>query len=424
MRKMLKMSIAAAMVMGIGSVSAQADGVDIVSNVSVKGEIRARYEMVDSDAGTDQNANAFTNRLKIGVAGDLLGTDWLSAYVEMTDVRAINDNYDDTNNDNGNEANQVVADPEQTRVTQAYVDAKFGNTNVRLGRQMINLDNQRFVGAVGWRQMFQTFDAVTVTNSDIENLSLFGSYVTQINRVFDEKDSDGSGKRDTRTLLLNASYKVMPELKVTGYSYMIGEGTAGGGTDTHGIALTGNVALDGMKVNYRAEYAMQDDPSMEASGYNGAAQKADADYMRIDLGMNMGGILAGIGYESLSGANASGSETAFATPLATLHGKNGWNDQFLATPAGGIEDTSVYVGYKSKDFGLLKVVYHSFDAESSQSTDYGTEIDAVYKRGIPGVKNLGGLIKLAAFDADTNNVDGKVDTTKVWAMLTYKFASK
>jgi hypothetical protein len=32
--------------------------------------------------------------------------------------------------------------------------------DLTLGRQRINLDDQRFVGSVGWRQNEQTFDAV------------------------------------------------------------------------------------------------------------------------------------------------------------------------------------------------------------------------------------------------------------------------
>lgn len=407
------MSIAAAMVMGIGSVSAQAeDGIDIVSNVKAKGEVRLRYENVDVDNNTP-DANALTSRVTIGISADLLGTDWLSAYVEATDVSALNDNYNDAYAGNGAENYQTVVDPAQTRLTQAYVDAKFGKTNVRFGRQMINLDNQRFVGAVGWRQMFQTFDAVTVTNSDIENLSLFASYVTDRQTVKYEDNVD------TRDILLNAKYQVMPELAVTAYGYLLGSQH-----DTYGIALTGNVAVsDGVKVSYRAEYAIQDDASLEDQGGN--KPDADADYYNLELGVNAGGILAGVGYESLSGANASGTETAFTTPYATLHGKNGWADIFLlanggGNPDDGLEDASAYIGYKSKDFGLLKVIYHDFQSEVG-STDYGTEVDAIYKRAIPGVKNLSGMLKYADFDADTA---GYTDTKKFWAMLTYKFASK
>ncbi|MDT8338222.1 MAG: alginate export family protein [Sulfurimonas sp.] len=414
MRKMVKMSMAAVMIMGIGSVSAQAEGVDILSNIKAKGEIRARYEMVDQD-GKD-NANAFTNRLTIGVGADLFGTDWLKAYAEMTDVRALNENYNSTTNGQTNHA--VVADPEQTRLTQAYVDIKLGKPTLRIGRQMINLDNQRFVGAVGWRQMFQTFDAYTLTCNSIENLNVFASYITQVNRVFDHDTAAGS--RDTRTALVNVSYKVMPELKATAYAYLIGEGTAGGSHDTYGLALTGNVAVsDGVKLNYRAEYAMQTDPTMENSGYNGAEVKADADYMNFELGANVSGFLLGARYEVLSGDDGSADSSAFATPLATLHGQNGWADMFLATPTSGIEDMSAMIGYTSKDIGTLKVIYHDFQSEVT-SDDLGSEIDAVYTRAVPGVNGLVGTLKVADYDADTHSVD----TTKFWVMLDYKFASK
>ncbi|MBW6488506.1 alginate export family protein [Sulfurimonas sp.] len=422
MRKMVKMSLAAVMMMGVGSVSVQAEGTDILSNIKTKGEIRARYEMVEQDA--KDNANAFTNRLTVGVGADLFGTDWLKAYAEMTDVRALNENYNSTTN--GQTTHAVVADPEQTRLTQAYVDIKLGKPTLRVGRQMINLDNQRFVGAVGWRQMFQTFDAYTLTCNSIENLSVFASYVTQVNRVFDQETT--SGQRDTRTLLLNASYKVMPELKATAYAYMIGEGTAGGSHDTYGLALTGDVAVsDGVKLNYRAEYATQTDPSLENSGYNGAEVKADADYMNFELGANVNGFLVGARYEVLSGKDGSADSTPFQTPLATLHGQNGWADMFLTTLAGGIEDISAYVGYASKDFGKLQVIYHNFQADEAQAGEddsYGTEIDAVYSRAIPGVNNLSGMVKYASFDAKKGTSAYQIDVDKFWLMLTYKFASK
>ncbi|TKI68703.1 hypothetical protein FCU45_09840 [Sulfurimonas crateris] len=436
MRKMVKMSMAAVMMMGIGSVSAQAEGLDILSNIKAKGEIRARYEMVDQD-GKD-NANAFTNRLTIGVSADLLGTDWLSAYAEMTDVRALNENYNSTTNGQINHA--TVVDPEQTRLTQAYVDIKLGKPTLRIGRQMINLDNQRFVGAVGWRQMFQTFDAYTLTCNSIENLNVFASYVTQVNTIKAESTAAENGTAnptadsyDTRTVLLNASYKVMPELKATAYAYLIGEGTAGGSHDTYGLALTGNVAVsDGVKLNYRAEYATQTDPSLENSGYSGTGEKADASYYNLELGANVSGFLVGARYEVLSGQGnaAAGGDTTFQTPLATLHGQNGWADIFLNNGGNqGLEDMSIMVGYTSKDFGTAKVIYHDFNAEAAvagQVEEFGQEIDAIYTRAIPGVNNLTGMVKFASYMADSKNTagTGNTDTDKIWLMLDYKFASK
>lgn len=411
MRKMVKMSMAAVMMMGIGSVSAQAEGVDILSNIKAKGQIRARYEMVDKD-NTTPNANAFTNRLTVGVSGDMFGTDWLSAYVEMTDVRALNNNYNDGYAGNGAENHQTVADSEQTRLTQAYVDIKLGKPNLRIGRQMINLDNQRFVGAVGWRQMFQTFDAYTLTCNGIENLSVFASYVTQRNTIAYD------GKDDGRDFLANVSYKVMPELKITAYGYLLGSTH-----DTYGASLTGTAAVaDGVKVSYRAEYAMQDDASIDNSGGPDNVL-ADADYMNFELDADISGFLAGAQYEVLSGANASGTETAFSTPYATLHAHNGYADMFLTTPTDGLEDLNFTLGYKSKELGALKATYHDFSSDVG-STDYANELDVVYSRAVPGVNNLTGTLKYVNFDADANNGIGLIDMTKFVAMLDYKFSTK
>ena len=54
----------------------------------------------------------------------------------------------------------MVADPKGTELNQGYVQYKgIDNVGLKLGRQRINLDNQRFIGGVGWRQQEQTFDA-------------------------------------------------------------------------------------------------------------------------------------------------------------------------------------------------------------------------------------------------------------------------
>ena len=204
----------------------------------------------------------------------------------------------------------------------------------------------------------------------------------------------------------------MPELKVTAYSYMLGSEH-----DTYGLALTGKIA----GVNYRAEYATQDDSSMDDSGMGEA--KADADYFNVTLGTNLSGVLVGAGYESLSGTNGTDGKTAFKTPYSTLHAHNGWADMFLGTggaPTAGLEDMSAYLGYKAKGFGVAKIVYHDFQSEVG-STDYGTEIDAVYKNKITAVPGLTGMLKVADFDSDNA---AYADTTKIWVMLDYKFASK
>jgi hypothetical protein len=416
--------------LGVSAVSVQAEDLNILSNIKAKGELRARYEMVDADdAANNANANAFTNRLMLGVGADLFGTNWLSAYAEVTDVRALNNNYNDSYSGNGTETHDGVTDPEQTRISQAYIDVKYNKTKARFGRQIINLDNQRFVGAAAWRQMPATFDAFTLMDNSVENLNLFASYITQAN--CGGHNDFSLAIKDTRTLLLNASYNVMDELKVTVYDYMVGTGTDTHttGSDSYGIALTGNVKVaDNAKVAYRAEYAMQNDPTMENSGWSNSGVQVDADYMNLEAKANISGFLAGAGYEVLSGdSDGAGKEKPFiTTALFSAHPFNGFADMFVFTPTYGLEDLSVSLGYSSKEFGTLEATYHDFSSEVN-SIDYGNEFDVVYSRAIPGVNNLSGMLKYADFNADTEftAIDAaKVDTTKVMAMLTYTFATK
>jgi hypothetical protein len=46
----------------------------------------------------------------------------------------------------------VIADPEDTELDQAYVVWEGDGDAMFIGRQRINMANQRFIGAVGFRQ--------------------------------------------------------------------------------------------------------------------------------------------------------------------------------------------------------------------------------------------------------------------------------
>jgi hypothetical protein len=378
------------------------------NNVKASGEIRPRYEFVDTDNAVD-NASALTNRLTLGISADLFQVDGLSTYLEATNVAGSGDYWDLSNGDIGDKGvYNVVADPSQTRITQAYIDYTTGKTLIRAGRQGVNLDNQRFIGTVNWRQMPQTYDAVAVINNSVENLSLLAAYVWHVNTIFDDDTVKPVGDGfDTGSVLLHASYKFSKALTLTGYAYMLEDIH-----DTYGIAATGKFALAANTgLSYRAEYASQTDPSFEDLTTN---KTADADYYNIEATLNMSGFLAGARYEVLGAGN--GGNAAFSTPLATLHGQNGWADIFLGTPEDGLVDLNGMIGYKAKGFGVAKLVYHDFSSDRG-STNYGTETDLLYKNKISAVKGLSGMLKAAFYSADDYNVD----TTKYWVMFDYKF---
>ncbi len=422
--KKIKMSLVAAIAAAAATTGANAGALDsILSNPKLDVELRPRYESVDDSV--HDNASALTVRTSISVKAGLLGVDGLNTQLQATSV----DHFGLVNDYNGVTAGDaryaVVADPAQTRMNQANISYTANGFTGIVGRKMVVLDNARFIGNVGWRQMPQTYDLAAGIFNGIENLSLLGAYVTRVNQV------TGSVV-DTGSVLLHGSYKVMPELTVTAYDYMIQNYA-----DHIGIRATGKVKLDAATLKYEAEYAMQNDPTMDdendpnlamlkaigapASTYTDPANiKQDATYYKLAVDAMVNGFTVGAGYEVL-GERGSGAN-AFYTPLATLHAMNGWADVFLLkTPDEGLVDMSLKVGYNAGEFGKIVGIYHSFTSDVSNANgddDLGSEIDVAYNYKIN--KGLGLLLKGAWYTAGDASF-GKTDVTKYWVQLDYKF---
>ena len=424
---MKKITLSAVAVLSLASGFANTlsadDGFTLFSNTKWNGEVRARYENVEVEDSTKHDANAQTVRATLGLESTLLGVDGLSMKVDGTTVQTIGaTRYDsDPLATLGDADYEVVGDPEQTRFTQGYLQYKYGKTTGKVGRQIVNLDNERFIGSVDWRQMPQSLDAVTLTDTSINNLSLYGSYVYSYAQVFDRPT------QESESVLLNASYKVNDMLKITAYDYMLalenGSKTTNFAADTYGLAFTGDIPLAGAKIAYRAEYAQQGDSTFDTPSTN-LEGKHDGDYYNLDALANISGILVGAGYEFLSGTDASAANTndTFQTPLATLHKFNGWADKFLTTPKGGLCDASATLGYTNPTLGKVMAVYHDFETDKSMGgkSDLGSEWDMMYTNAIPGLKGLNGLIKAAYYDG--GDVTGYAkDVTKIWLQATYKF---
>jgi len=254
MKKIVLSAAAVLSLSGLSSVASADVGFSLFSNTKFNGEIRPRYENVDVDPSTKKQANAYTVRATIGMESTLFGIDGLSFKVDGTTVQEIGgNNFNSTAN--GLTGYEVVKDPEQSRFSQLYLQYKMGNTTLKVGKEAVNLDNQRFIGSVDWRQMMQSLKAGIVTNTSIPGLTLTGAYVWGI---------DGVGSTPTAesdSIILNGSYKVNDMLKITAYDYMLSSTH-----DTIGAALTGSIPVAGAKIDYRAEYATQGDASRDTDG--------------------------------------------------------------------------------------------------------------------------------------------------------------
>jgi len=416
MKKRLLSMAALPLVIGGLSVNASADGINIFNDIKFKGEIRPRYEIADVKDNAKDQGQALTARTHFAITSGLLGVDGLSATLGIQTVNNFGSgNYNSTNN--GNTQYDVIVDPQVAMLSEGSIDYKTGKTTVHAGRSHVNLNNQRFIGTVGWRQNERSYDTIYVANNDIENLNVLAAYVYGFQGV------KANPTADTSSVLLNGKYKVVDGLNLTAYDYMLGSIS-----DTYGLALTGKFNA-GVKFNYRAEYAVQSDPSME---YQVENVKADADYYNLDLGANMSGLLAGVNYEVLSGTNGTDGKTTFTPTLGTNHKFNGWADVFYvaAKPTGGLKDTNVRLGYKAKGFGKLLGVYHDYKADTTAagiSDDLGSEIDVVYVNKVPGVNGLKVLVKYASFSKGASNngyAASQKDKQVAWLMFDYKFATK
>jgi len=409
---------AACALAGQQSFAASDSIVDAVKNGKAGLSLRMRYEDVDVDTSGHDSANALTLRTHLNFTTDtFMG---FGVMLEAEDVTEL-DEVDYNDGVNG-KPGPAITDPEGTEVNQAYLSYAYEDTSGRLGRQRITLDNQRFIGNVGWRQNEQTFDALSISSNSLPNTSIFAGYVTNVNRIFGEDSKVGDV--DQSTTLLNLGYAGLPYGKLTGYAYLLdadptdSQLAAGSNfnrwdTNTYGVRFAGDAAAsDTVKLSYAAEYATQSDAEDNPLSY-------DADYYNLEAGVTVSGVTVTLGTEVLG---ADKDDGVFITPLATLHKFQGWTDQFLGggtgNIAGGIEDIYLSVGGTVAGIKLL-AVYHDFSSDDGDynglaGDDLGEEIGFLVQKDFD---HFGLQLKYADYNAD----DFSDDTKKLWLTATADF---
>jgi hypothetical protein len=375
----------------------------LVQGGKVRAEFRYRFENVDQAPFAD-DAHASTLRSRLGFDSD--AWNGFSASLEFDNVTVLGD--DDTYNSttNGVTSRPIVADPEYTEVNQAYLQYRRGSFIGLLGRQRIVLDNQRFIGNVGWRQNEQTYDALTLRSTAIAKTTLQYSYIANVNRVTGPDEGTQPANYHGDVHALNGKIDLGAFGAATAFAYLLDlDNAPTGSSSTYGVLWAGTHKLsEAAQVHWSASYAAQSDYADNPNRY-------DADYYQLEGGASHGRFGVKAGYEVLGGDTRP--NRSFQTPLATLHAFQGWTDKFLTTPGGGVED--LYLG-GSVSFGKLRVdlVWHDFSAEATDA-DYGTEwnASAAWKFG----KNYEVLAKYADYRAD----DFATDTSKLWLQFAASF---
>ena len=390
-------------------------------------EVRARYETVDQTrtATLLDKADAFTVRTRLGwETAEFKG---FKGLVEFEDVRQVGNEHYAVNvpgaataplNGADKARYPIVNDPDVTELNRAQLTwTPSAALQVTAGRQRILLDDQRFVGNVGWRQDEQTFDAVRADVA-LGRFKATYAYVTHINRILGElRDWDSDSH------LFNATWSPAEALRLQGFVYALDFGnSAVNSSITKGVKASGKTWLGLYQLSYNATFARQSD-------YRHNTANFDLDYFSADLAGTFDIYTAKIAYESLEGDGTRG----FTTPLATVHAFNGWSDAFVS-PGGnksfvdGIEDLNFGLNIKPRFratyFFNTDIVarYHDFDDQRT-GANLGHEWDLQFTAAITA--KLSVQLKYADFQrvktVPVGTAAPPASRTKTWLTLEYKF---
>ena len=370
-------------------------------------DVRYRLENVDQD-GFAREALASTLRTRIGY--ETRSYEGFFAFVEIENVSAVgNEAFDDTIE--GRARFPVVADPETTEINQAVLTTdRLPDSLVRLGRQRIDFDNQRFVGNVGFRQNQQTFDAALITNRSLVDTIATYAYVHNVNRVLGDDSLDGDFESESH--LINLAYEGLRLGRLSAYAYLIDlDNQAALSSRTFGLRFAGSHRFwfnRDVGIVYAVEFARQSDHAGHPGDY-------DESYVLVEPGIIYGDLVARLGYELLGGDGAN----SFQTPLATLHGFNGVTDKFLVTPTAGLEDRFARVSYELEELGpfesaVLSAAYHDFRSDRLD-LDFGSEWSVKAELKVSTAFSVS--LEYADFDADLVSTDTQI----IWTTLQVLF---
>lgn len=356
-------------------------------------KVRVRGELVEQD-NPAEDAAAATARARLGYTTQ----DW-QGWRGQLEFEATEPFGGEAYNSlrNANTARSVVADPDGDEVNQAWLEYRgLPETQIRVGRTRLILDNARYIGNVGWRQNEQTYDGYLLTNTSLPNTRIVVAQINNANTpVFSNRPMDSQ--------LVNVHYAGWSYAQITAYHYQIDFDQSTADHKTTGLRASGVATLADVTWPWSLEHAVQRD--------HGDSSAIDLDYSHLGFGVKTRAMLIAVAYERLGGNGSQG----FATPLATLHAHNGWADLFLATPANGLEDLSLRIAGNALGMHWA-LVGHDYRAAQGKQ-DFGQELDLSLKRGFSA--GLSGLLKFAVFEAASNSP--YVDTRKAWLQFEYGF---
>jgi Alginate export len=291
-------------------------------------ELRPRFNRIDE--------SNYPLRTQVGTVRAVAG--WRSAPLHdwRLTVEAIHTDHfgADSFNDNGalfaTSPYPLLPDPRYTGVNQAHVEyTGVDGLRLRVGRQVVRIDNQRWVSDNDFRQIPQLFDGVSAAYTGIASTELSASEYWRVRNTSGVASS-------LRLSILRAAWNPFPGHALSAYGYFHDQAQNGAttGFDDNsyrviGVKAEGSAALTAsLDLPYTAEYAQQ-------RPYSGGDSRIDANYWRAGAGLATSGWTLRYDYE-VKGSNAG--VYGLQMPLTDFYAFNGWTLHFFNTPRQGLHD--------------------------------------------------------------------------------------
>lgn len=371
---------------------------------------RARYANVDA-ANSGQSASLL-------LRGNLNSqwSEWLTTFVEVDSVGStFKDDHSDGVRLNGQ---PLLQDPPGTEFNQAFIAVNGDNFLMRLGRQRINIDNQRFVGGNGFWQNEQTFDAIFSQYKFASNSRFTYSYIGNANRIFgDDADKNYPGRgplpngttpprpavnygdHEQHTHLSHLEWNEWDYTRITAYAHrMENLDMPAASNATYGASYSFNYKVGQVKYRLQLEAAQQDRFDIE---------RDQLPYYLVETGVGLGSVELIAHYEILGEKNGA----AFITPLGSNHKFEGWAGVVGNTPNSGVRNTSVGFLWRASPV-RIETHYHLFDKDVDGDA-IGAEWDLDISFRPARKHNLS--LRLAHFDPENNSAS----TRKVFLDYAY-----
>ena len=302
----------------------------------------------------------------------------------------------------------LLPDPRYTGANEFFADyAGIESLRVTAGRQLVRLNNQRFVSDNDFRQVPQLFDGATLAWRGIENAQLYAASFSRVRTTSGDLEK-------LRLTIANAAYNPAPGHDLAAYAVFHDQAQNGaftGFSDSSyrvvGVRAEGAFrAFSTIDLPYSAEYAHQD-------AYSGGDARIDVRYWRLGGGAATENWTLRYDYES-KGSNQG--LYGMQMPLTDFYAFNGWTLHFFNTPQLGLRDRWVTGRAQWGPLTFYGEV-HRFRSDFND-VDYGRETDA----GItwPALENLILRLKHARYRPGSA-IPTQPSVTKTWLTITYTY---